>query len=403
MRLVVSTPGRFHSFDLAAQLERRGALERIFTGYPKFKLTTEMVSDERVTSYWGLHAPLMASLRLPGQKWLAAAQRDLFNLANTRFDRRVARNLPEADGLIALSGSGLMSGRAMKARGGLYVCDRGSTHILYQQRILETEADLLGLRFVPAHPDTVARELAEYSEADAILTPSHFTYRSFVESGVPAEKLRLAPYGINTAAFSPQAERRERFTVLFAGQTTYRKGLHYLLKAWKQWAPADAELRIAAGVGPEATHLVRWAGGVDASVTFLGHLDRTTLAMEMGRAHALILPSIEEGLAVVMAQAMSCGAPVIATENTGAETLLTDGQEGYIGPPRSVDFLCSALERMRADPERTEEMGRAAQRKAKTFGSAEAYADRVCQSLEALRPAGQGRRDARSAAREPAL
>jgi glycosyltransferase involved in cell wall biosynthesis len=400
MRLVVSTPGRFHSFDLAAQLEKKGALERIFTGYPKFKLTAETVSDQRVTSYCGLHAPLMASLRLPGQKWLAAPQRELFHLANRRFDSRVARNLPEADGVIALSGSGLMSGLAMRGRGGFYVCDRGSTHILYQQRLLEAEADMLGLRFQPAHPDTVARELAEYSEADAILTPSHFTYRSFVESGVPAEKLRLAPYGINTAAFSPRAERRSRFTVLFAGQTTYRKGLHYLLKAWKQWSPADAELRIAGGVSPEAAHLVRWAGGVDKSVTFLGRLDKAALAAEMGRAHVLILPSIEEGLAIVMAQAMSCGAPVIATENTGAETLLTDGLEGYIGPARSIDFLRSAMERMRADPQRTEDMGRAARRKAKTFGSAEAYGDRVCQALEPLIAAGRDRRCAGSAARE---
>lgn len=164
MRVVVSTPGRFHSFDLAAELESRGGLERIFTGYPSSKLRTERVSPDRVTNLWGMHGPLMASLRLPGQKQLAPLQRELFALAARRFDALVSERLPLADGLIALSGSGLKSGLAMKRRGGFYVCDRGSTHILFQQEVLQREAALLGLEFRPAHPDTVAREIAEYIE-----------------------------------------------------------------------------------------------------------------------------------------------------------------------------------------------------------------------------------------------
>jgi alpha-maltose-1-phosphate synthase len=383
MRVVVSTPGRFHSFDLAAQLEKRNALERIFTGYPRFKLQGERVSPDRITSFPALHAPLMASLRFPGQKWLGPLQRELFQHAARRFDRRVAANLPSADALIALSGSGLVSGQTIKRRGGVYVCDRGSTHILYQKALLEAEAGLLGLAFTPPHPDAIATELAEYEAADAIFTPSHFTYRSFAESGVPAEKLKLVPYGIDTAAFAPGPAKRARFTVLFAGQTTYRKGLHYLLKAWGQWAPADAELRIAGGVGPETAHLVRWAGGAGSNVAFLGHLPKPDLAAEMAQAHALVLPSIEEGLAIVMAQALACGTPVIATENTGAETLFADGREGYLGPARSTEFLCASLEKLRANPQQAADMGHAARQRSQTFGSAEAYGQRV---LDALTP-----------------
>lgn len=387
MKIAVVTPGRFHSFDMAAQLEARGVLGRIFTGYPPFKLKRESVPREKMRCIWPLYTLAMASQRLPFKSAIPA---ELFRAACDRVDRVAARQLDDCDGVIALSGTGTVCGPAMKRRGGFWVCDRGSTHILFQDRILREEAEIVGLPPRRIDPRTIDRELGEYAAADAIFVPSDFVRLTFLEQGVAPEKVKLAPYGVNTAAFRPSGPKAERFTVLFAGQVNYRKGVHHLLKAWREWAPKTAELRIAGGADQNLQALIDRAGGLPENCVFLGHLDRATLVQEMSRAHALVLPSIEEGLALVMGQAMACGTPVIASRNTGAQTLFTDGVEGFIGPARSPDFLAEAFERLAADPALAQAMGQAALQRAKTFGGADAYGDRIMAAVREIVGDGLG-------------
>jgi glycosyltransferase involved in cell wall biosynthesis len=303
-------------------------------------------------------------------------------MACDRLDKVVKRSLGDADTLIALSGSGLYSGLQLQRHGGVYICDRGSTHILFQEQILREEADIVGLPRQQINDHVIMKELAEYAAADAILTPSIFTLATFLARGIPREKLMLVPYGINTKTFSPRLPKSPHFSVLFAGQTTYRKGIHYLLKAWRQWRPANAELRIAGSRSAEFDALAAWAGGLPPGVTLLGHLDRQTLANEMATAHALIMPSIEEGLPLVMAQAMACGTPVIATVNSGAETLFEHGKSGLIGHARSVDFLVESLEQLAHHSGMASALAAAAVTRSANFGSARAYGQRVLAALE---------------------
>ena len=236
----------------------------------------------------------------------------------------------------------------------------------------------------PSQRAAVARELAEYAQADAIFVPSHYVRDTFLGEGVPAEKVRLVPYGVNTSAFRPTASPPEQFRALFAGGLSARKGIHYLLRAWRIWGHPSAQLRLAGAPSAEFDHLVRWAGGLPPNVTLLGHLPREALVREMSSAHVLVLPSIEEGLALVQAQAMACGAAVIASTNTGAATLFDHGKEGLIGPIRSTDFLVEAFERLSTDRELLARMRASALARSAAFGSVEAYGDRVAAALEAL-------------------
>jgi glycosyltransferase involved in cell wall biosynthesis len=306
----------------------------------------------------------------------------LFELARRRQDRFVSRNLGDCDGLIALSGSARNGALAMRRRGGVFICDRGSTHVLFQEKVMREEAALLGLRARPMSLKEISRDLTDYEIADAIFTPSTFTRQTFLDQGVPEARLKLIPYGVDIQAYRPTPEpKADSFTVLFAGQVSHRKGIHYLLKAWSQWAPRAARLRIAGAVDASFPALVRWAGGMPGGVTLLGHLARADLVREMAAAHVLVMPSIEEGLPLSMCQAMACGTPVIATENTGAETLYTHGREGLIGPARSPAFLAEALEALASDPARTKAMANAALARSATFGNAEAYGRRVIAAL----------------------
>ena len=70
----------------------------------------------------------------------------------------------------------------------------------------------------------------------------------------------------------------------------------------------------------------------------------------MSSSHALVLPSVEEGLALVQGQAMACGCPVIATDSTGAEDLFTDGVQGFIVPARDMTALTMRMQQLADDP-----------------------------------------------------
>ena len=94
----------------------------------------------------------------------------------------------------------------------------------------------------------------------------------------------------------------------------------------------------------------------------------------MSRSHVMVLPSVEEGLALVQAQAMACGCPVIGTYNTGAEDLFSDGQEGYIVPIRE---LAERLQHLADHPEQRAKMGQRALAKVKSLGGWHQYGEKV--------------------------
>jgi glycosyltransferase involved in cell wall biosynthesis len=104
----------------------------------------------------------------------------------------------------------------------------------------------------------------------------------------------------------------------------------------------------------------------------------------MDRSHALVLPSVEEGLALVMAQAMACGCPVIATVATGAEDLFTDGVEGFIVPDRDVTALAARMQQLSDDQTLHSQMRAAALERVKALGGWDDYGDRWNKLLHAI-------------------
>jgi alpha-maltose-1-phosphate synthase len=82
----------------------------------------------------------------------------------------------------------------------------------------------------------------------------------------------------------------------------------------------------------------------------------------------LVLPSIEDGFGLVMAQAMACGCPVIASENSGGPDLISDGIDGFVVPIRSADSIANYLEQMAGDWPLAQRMREAALRKVLSFG-----------------------------------
>ncbi|WP_161494599.1 glycosyltransferase family 4 protein [Caulobacter sp. B11] len=373
MKVVLTTPGRFHTFALARELHAAGHLSAIVSGFPWAQVQRENVPRKLVKTF-----PFVTLIRFGlGRIGLAHERANLVlddfrAMALDRYARRWAR---DADIYMALSGSGLRTGLSVKRRGGVYICDRGSTHILFQKRILEQEAARFGAPAPMFSAKKIRRELAEYEAADAITVPSEFVRRSFIAEGVSPDKVHKVPYGSNIDAFFPSGgPPKDSFEVLFVGGISLRKGVPDLFSAFELLRHPRKRLTIVGSPTSETPLITRLAPD---GVRFVGHLSSANLKDIMSRSHVMVLPSVEEGLALVMGEALACGCPVVASENTGATDLFTDGEEGFILRARDADTFADRLQRLADDPNLQGRMARAARMRMTTLRGWGAYGDQM--------------------------
>jgi starch synthase len=391
MRVVQTVFGVFHHFELAHQLEQRRLLHKVYSTWSWTRLKREGIAREKVETYPWLHmAEYGAHAYLPvGKHWVT----DHLGYANAlAFDRWTERRLAKelrrgvrVDALIALAGSSLSTGAMLQREGCVYICDRGSTHQRYQERLVREEYERWGLRYSLSDERDSAREDAIYEQADAITVPSSAALRSFLEMGVPAEKMHRIPYGVRLEKFKPTAEPPpDEFCVLFAGYAGLRKGVPYLLEAFAALQHPRKVLRIAGDIQDDLRGLM---GRMPMDrVEMLGSLAQAEMASLMSRSHVLVLPSIEDGFGLVMSEAMACGCPVISSVNTGGEDLFTDGVEGFIVPIRDVNALRDKMQELADDPERQKQMREAALERVRLLGGWSDYGDRWQALLERLVP-----------------
>ena len=295
------------------------------------------------------------------------------------FDRwtenRLRRLKSVPDALIAISGSSLNAGRWLQSQGGVFLCDRGSTHQRYQQELVEDEYARWGVDRPVSDIRDTEREEAIYQQADAITVPSTYVAQSFLEMGVPAAKLHTIPFGVRLGDYGPPGEPMAgEFNVLFAGGAGLRKGIPYLLEAFANLQHPKKTLRIAGYVRDNLRDVLHRLP--KDQVEFLGPVSRSQMADLMGKSDVLVLPSIEDGFGLVMAEAMNRGCPVIASTNTGAGDLYTDGLEGFIVPIRDAAAILEKMQWMVDNPLLAQQMRVAAVAKVKKLGGWGVYGDR---------------------------
>jgi starch synthase len=384
MKVVQSVHAKYHHFDLARQLHRQGILEAIFTGYPRWKLKDSGLPPEKIKTFPWLRTILMAQYRYGlVNPWL---DRELNWIAGQCLDAHVAAHLPECDVFVGISGAGLKTSRRVKARGGRYICDRGSAHIRFCQRILREEFKRWGQMMPEIDARAVAKEEREYAEADVISVPSRFSARSFVEMGVPPGKLRVIPYGVDLRHFSKCADPSpDRFEVLFVGGASFQKGVPYLLAAFEQLKHPGKRLRFIGGVLDEMKVFMRNKNA--NNVEFVGPVPQAELSSIMSKSHVLVLPSVQDGFGMVLGQAMACGCPVICSTNSAGEDIVENGKEGFVVPIRDPEAITARLEQLCQDRDLRDAMANAAIKRVTELGGWDDYGARfghLCRELAGL-------------------
>lgn len=383
MKIALSTPGKFHTFDLARELEVRNALSCVFTGYPRFKLRGENLPAEKILPFPWFITPYMGFPRRDRLGSWTVRNWEYFN--RVTLDAYAAMRLPACDVFVGLSSSTLTTGKRAQQMGAKFVCDRGSTHIRHQDTILAQEHALWQQPYKPIDPRTIKREEAEYAQADCITVPSQFTRQTFIDQGVPAHKVKVLPYGVNLGHFQKVATPSdEHFDVLFAGGASLRKGVPYLLQAFHKLKHPNKRLSFAGSMPPDFIAMMQRAGLWSDTFQVLGHLDRNALRDRMSRSHVMVLPSLEEGLALVQAQALACGCPVIATENTGSPDLYTDGEAGFILPVRRADLIADRLQQLADDPALRQQLSEGALNTVQRIGGWHEYGNKAMAIYQGL-------------------
>ena len=381
MRVVQTVFGKFHHFHLARQLHQREMLAGIFSSYPSWKLRDQQIPMELVHTFPYLHMAQFAAMRYLPDSGLLSQELSWW-LALT-LDGYVAGRLPDCDVFIGISGSGLKTGRLAQKRGGKYICDRGSSHIRYTNEILTEEYRRWGQEFEGVYHKHLTREEHEYDQADLITVPSKFARRTYIEMGVPPEKLRHVAYGADLSRFSKVADPPvDSFEVLCVGHIAFQKGVPYLLEAFEKFRHPHKRLTMVGMVAPEMEQFLK--GKQWEHVEFLGNVPHARMKDVMSRSHVVVFPSINDGFGMVIGEAMACGCPVISSENSGGIDLIKDGHEGYVVPIRDSASITDRLEQLAQDPVLRETMGVRSLERVASIGGWDTYGRNYVAVLEAL-------------------
>jgi glycosyltransferase involved in cell wall biosynthesis len=296
------------------------------------------------------------------------------------YDRQARKKLDNCDIFVGWSSFSLHTLCEAKARGVVTIIERGSSHIAYQYQILQEEYERFGIEYY-LEPRILEKELQEYVEADFISIPSLFVKRTFLERGIPKDKLIHIPYGVDLHSFRQVSKEDNVFRVIFAGAMTLQKGVHYLLQAFAELNLPNAELWLLGSLTPEIKPFFeRYAG----HYRYLGHIPQVELYQYYSQGSVFVIFSIQEGLAMVQTEAMACGLPVICTTNTGGEDIIRNGIDGYILPIRDVEGLKEKLIYLYENPNICCEMGQSAKKRVGSGFTWDDYGTRIIEKYQML-------------------
>lgn len=283
-------------------------------------------------------------------------------------DRVTARILAEGDYDVVHGwpwGSARTFDEAVR-RGVPSVREAPNTHTAHAFEVVMEEYERLGITPPPGSPHTynavrLRREEREWSSATAILVPSASVEQTFLEKGFSPRKLLRHRYGalVDTERVidpDPRDDPDHVFTAVYMGRIEPRKGLLYALQAWRASRASGVGRFLVYGDFTPG-YRDRLAGLLDQpSVELRGFTpDAAGVFLE---ADVLVLPTIEEGSALVTSEAQAAGCVPLVSSAAGAN--LEDGVQGLVHEPRDVEALTAHLDLVSSDRELLARMRRAA-------------------------------------------
>ena len=217
-------------------------------------------------------------------------------------------------------------------------------------------------------PDSEFEKLSsEPHFANGWFAASSFTANTLSEHGIPRNDINVVQYGVDHSVYLQRSafpEKDKPFKIIFVGSLIQRKGLSYLLDAVRLLNTKAIKL-VLCGRGFIDKDLLSNFEDVDFEVK--PNLSRADLIAEIQSADIFVLPSLAEGFAHVILEAMSCGVPVISTNHTCAPDVITEGKEGFVVSIRDTEAIAEKLSWAIDNRDVLAEMGIMAAKQARKF------------------------------------
>jgi len=285
--------------------------------------------------------------------WLCRHEKGPFSIDSVyrSFDSHVARRLPGFVGLQAVyayEDGALSTFEAASSLGLRRIYDlpigywRAAQQIFQEERELKPEwaSTLTGLN---DSTSKLARKDQELQLADLVVVPSEFVRATILDHTEVTASIAVVPFGSPPPlATPPPTPTSGPLRVLYVGSLGQRKGLSYVLDAVMALG-AQVNLTLIGRVSsPECRPLLaalerhRW----------IETLPHHQILEQMSQHDLLVLPSLFEGYALVISEALSQGLPVLTTPNSGAMNTIRNGVEGYIVPIRNTEAIVERLQQL---------------------------------------------------------
>ena len=347
MKIAIVVHGRFHAFDLARELSRRHDVT-VFTNYPKWAAARFGLAPNQVRSFWVHGVAARVAWRLHDRLAVPYPEAALHRM----FGRWAAVEIAKErwDVVHCFSGVSEEVLKSAAGRSGLRMVARGSAHIRTQARLLEDEEQRTRTSLDRPSPWIIAREEREYALADRILVLSTFAKNSFASEGVAPSKLSMLALGARLDQFRPApdvVEARcarilsgEPLRVLFVGGVSFQKGILDMAAILHRSESRRFQFRLVGPVSAEARRLV---SSLRPLAEFILKQPQAELPKWYGWGDVFLFPTIQDGYAVVLAQAAASALPILTTTNCCGPDLVREGQSGWVLPIRSPETIVERL------------------------------------------------------------
>jgi len=321
----------FYSFPL--WLTHAGGVPT--TGY--YQVTGLLKQGIQVTLYCGAMLDTIKGLHSQRETLKFGGFKLPLGLLGTRrsaalHDRIVARNLPRIhkkdriDIVHCWPSGALETLKTARELGIKTVIERPNAHTRYAMEVVGRECKRLGVTLPKSNPHAfdayaLKREEEEFELADCLLCPSEFVAQTFLEKGFSRTKIARHQYGIDPSRFnlsqdSAPPSSDQPFSMVFVGSCEPRKGLHYALDAWLASKACKNGTFYICGKYIRGYRELLADKLAHPSIKEVGF--SSDVAPLLQKCHALILPSIEEGSALVTYEARACGCVLLVSNAVGA-------------------------------------------------------------------------------------
>ncbi len=365
-QIVISHSGKQHSYHVAKSLNDLGFLDTFYTSsYIKSNYLQNYflknqnqfwtrrflpgLSGNKVSANWRFEMPEYFGKLL---KQDSKKIEELVYARDVKFDTYVSNVILKIKPKVfwGFQGSCLNSLKKTKNVGGLAICELATAHVTFAKSILNEEKHLLpdwadSISNVDFPPHYEKRLVEEPRVADIVIAASKFTKLSLTESGVPENKIHVLPLGADVEHIKYVEKKRDKnkpLKLLYAGTVTQRKGIYYLLEAMKSFNKSQVELHIIGNVFGSGTAFEKYKD----VYTYHGSVSQQKLFESYHEFDALVLPTIFEGFALVIVEAMAAGLPVITTAHSIGPELIEEDVNGYIVPIRDISAIEKAITRL---------------------------------------------------------